>query len=54
MVKIITAITIRFNQSSYSVNEDSGVIQPVLVFNRQSSTNITVYVRDSSNTAIGE
>ena len=51
---IITDIIIRFDKLSYSVDEDSGVVQPVLVFNRQSSTNITVYVRDNSNNATGE
>ena len=51
---LITDITIKFNQSSYSVDEDSGVVQPVLVLNRQSSTNITVHVRDSIYNATGE
>ena len=51
---LITDITIRFNQSLYSVDEDSGVVQPVLVLNRRSSTNITVYVRDSIYNATGE
>ena len=51
---LITDITIRFNQSLYSVDEDSGVVQPVLVLNRLSSTNITVYIRDSSNNATSE
>ena len=51
---LITDITIKFNQSSYNVDEDGGVVQPVLVLNRQSSTNITVYIRDNSNNATGE
>ena len=51
---IITDITIRFNQSSYSVDEDDGVVQPILVFSNPSSTNITVYVRNNSNNATGE
>ena len=54
MIIIITAITIRFTQSSYNVDEHVGVIQPVLIFRRRSSTNITVQVRDNSNTATGE
>ena len=54
MIIIITVITIRFNQSSYNVDENSGVIQPVLIFRRRSSTNITVQVRDNSSTATGE
>jgi len=48
------AITISFNQSTYSVNEDDGPAQPVLVLSNPSSTNITVQVSDIQNTAISE
>ena len=48
-----TAITIRFTQSTYSVDEESGVMEPTMVLSNPSSTNITVYVRDNSNTATG-
>ena len=47
-------ITVSFSQSTYSVNEDDGLVQPVLVLSNPSSTNITVQVRDTSNTATGE
>ena len=50
---ITTAITVSFSQSTYSVNEDDGPVQLVLVSN-PSSTDITVQVRDNSNTATGE
>ena len=51
---IIIAITVSFNKSAYSVKEDDGLVKPVLVLNNPSSTNITVQVRDNSNTATGE
>ena len=51
---MITAITVSFSQSTYSVNEDDGSVQPVLVLSTPSSTDITVQVRDDSNTATGE
>ena len=47
-------ITITFNQSTYNVNEDDGPAQPVLVLSNPSSTNITVQVRDTQNTATSE
>ena len=48
------AATISFSQSTYSVNEDNGSVQAVLVLSNPSSTDITVQVRDNGNTAIGE
>ena len=51
---IVASLSVNFSQSTYSVNEDDGVVQPVLVLSNQSSTNITVRVRDNSNNATGE
>ena len=48
------AVTVSFSQSTYSVSEDDGSVQPVLVLSNPSSTDITVQVRDNSNTATGE
>jgi len=45
------AITITFGQSTYSVNEGAGPAQPVLDLSNPSSTDITVQVRDTQNTA---
>jgi len=54
-ISFITAvITVKFSQSTYSVNEDTGSVQPVLVLSNPSSTDITVQVRDNSKTATGE
>ena len=46
--------TVSFSQSTYSVNENDGSAQPVLVLSNPSSTDITVRVRDNSNIATGE
>ena len=51
---MITAITVTFSQSTYSADEDSGVVQPVLNFSNPSSTNITIQVRSIDNTTTGK
>ena len=48
------AATVRFDQPTYSVNEDDGPAQPVLVLSNQSSTNITVKVFSTDDSATGE
>ena len=55
-ILIITciAITVSFSQSTYSVNEGDGVVQPVLVLSNPSLTDITVQVRSNDNTATGK
>ena len=45
------AIVVTFEQSTYSVDEDAGPAQPVLVLSNPSSTDITVQVSDTENTA---
>ena len=47
-------VTISFNQSTYSVDEDDGPAQPVLVLSNPSSTDITVQVFDNDATATSE
>ena len=42
------------NQSMYSVNEDAGPTQPVLVISNPSSTDITVQVTNTDGSATGE
>ena len=51
---IVVSLNVSFSQSTYSINEDVGVVQPVLVLSNISSTIITLQVRDSGNNAIGE
>ena len=38
----------------YSINEEDGSLQIVLVLSRPSSTDITVQIRDNQNTATSE
>ena len=47
-------ITVSFNQSTYSVNENSGPVQPVLVLSNPSTIDITVEIMNNDNTAIGK
>ena len=51
---ICLEITVTFNQSTYSVDEDDGLAQLILVLSNPSSTDITVQVRDNANTATGK
>ena len=47
-------ITVRFNQLTYSVNEDDGSAQLVLVLSNPSSIDITVQIYDTEKTATGK
>ena len=51
-----TAITyaVYFSQEVYSVNEDSGFVQPVLILSISSLTNITIYVVTNDGSATGK
>jgi len=51
---IFIAITVSFSRSTYSVDEDDGVVGPQLVLSNPSSTDITVQVRDIQIAATGE
>ena len=51
--KLCLVPSVSFNQSTYSVDEDDGAAQPVLVLSNPSSTDITVQVISSDDTAIG-
>ena len=48
------AITVRFNQTTYNVDEDAGPAQPELVLSNPSSTDITVQLNSSDGSATGE
>ena len=43
-----------FSQSVYSVDEDTGVIESILVLSNPSSTDITVEVFNTDGSATGE
>ena len=40
-----------FNESSYSVDEASGLVQPVLILSNPSSSDVVVQVREREHTA---
>ena len=48
------AATVSFSQSTYSVGENNGVLQPMLTLSNPSSTDITVEVLSSDESAIGK
>ena len=43
-----------FNQTVYSIDENTGPVQPVLVLSILSSFNISIEVFDTDGTATGE
>ena len=53
-VLLYTDVTISFNQPFYNINENDGILQPVLVLSNPSSFDATVRVRDVRKTAKGE
>ena len=54
MLAIIVVVSVSFNQSTYIINENDQLVQPVLVLNDSLATDITVQVMTSDNTATGE
>ena len=48
------AATVRFDQPTYSVNEDGGPVQPALVLSNPLSTDITVEVFNTDGSATGK
>ena len=51
---VYVATTVKFSQSAFNVNEDSGQVQPMLVLSNPASTNITVEVFNVNVTAVGK
>ena len=50
----LLAITVRFVQSTYSVNENDGPVQPVLVLSNPSANDTVVEVFNTDGSATGE
>ena len=51
---LLIDITVHFNPPTYSVSEGDVVAQPTLILSNPSSTNITVQVFNTDNSATGE
>ena len=54
MLLLSTATSIKFNQSIYIINEDSGLLQPVLTLSNPFSININLQVLSIDKSAIGK
>ena len=50
---LFIAITVMFDQSTYSVDEDAGPVQPVLVLSNPSSMEFNVTVTNTDGSATG-
>ena len=48
------AVSVSFNQSTYMINKNDGLVQPVLVLNNSVTTDITLQVITNDITATGE
>ena len=51
---LVIAITVTFSETTYSVDEDAGPVQPMLVLSGPSATAITVIVTSGGGSATGE
>ena len=51
---VITAVTVRFEQQTYTVNEADERVEPVLVLSNPSSSVITVQVFSTDGSATGK
>ena len=47
-------MSISFNQSTYGVNENEGLVEIILVLSNSVAFNITVQVRTNDSTATGK
>ena len=50
----IYVVYLNFDQQNYTVNEDDGVVEVVLVLDKKADADFNISVMDDSNTATGE
>ena len=51
---LLTAATVSFNESSYVINEASGLVQPVLILSNPSSSDVVIQVGERGQTAVSK
>ena len=51
---LLADIVLKFNQPIYVVNEDDGIVQPVLVLSNPSSYDVTIQVNDDEIYALSK
>jgi len=54
VIYLFIDVTVTFDQANYTVNEDAGVFQPMLILSTSSMTDITVQVVTSAFTTTGK
>ena len=52
MCKISLGVTVTFNQSTYTINENSRMVQPVITLSNPAAFDITIRIRDRGRTAL--
>ena len=50
----MSGIVVNFEQMTYNIDEDNGLVQPVLVLSNPSSTTITIEVLSIDESATGK
>ena len=53
MIFLVILTNVYFNESTYSIVENSGQVQLVLFLSNQLSVDLNVQIKDKSSTAIG-
>ena len=53
-LSLATSINVMFSQSRYSIDEDKGSLQIVLMLNTSLTTNVTIQVISNDDTATSE
>ena len=53
MIFLVILANVFFNESTYSIDENSGQVQFVLFLSKQLSVDLIIQIKDKSNTAIG-
>ena len=51
---LILAVTLRFNPTIYSINENNGILQPILILSAPLLTDFTLQVINIDSTASGK
>ena len=53
-LSLATSVNVMFSQSRYSIDEDKGSLQIVLMLNTSLTTNVTIQVISNDDTATSE
>ena len=54
LLHYLTVVIVNFDQSTYTIDEDDGPLQPVLILSNPSTHLINVQVNSTDGSAVGE